>query len=376
MDNWVLTSFAAFILSAFCAGILIPQILLVAFRKQLFDEPDPRKIHHGIVPRLGGIAFTPVICFTISFILGVEYSIGNNPMIALMTENAKAISFGMCALLILYLTGMCDDLIGVRYRAKLVVQIICAAFLVAGGMWVSNLHGILGIHEIPFWIGAPLTILIIVYVVNAINLIDGIDGLASGLSAAALIIYGMVFGLVGKPVYAVLAFAGLGVLVPFFYYNVFGNPVKRQKIFMGDTGSLTIGLLLIFLGLQILVYSPETVPLFDTNVIIMAISPLIIPCFDVVRVFAYRLIRHGNPFLPDKSHIHHKLLAIGMPQRLAMVSIVVGSVFFSVLNIFLSNYLNVNALFLIDILLWTIMNHVINRLINKHSAVAKNKANN
>ena len=77
---------------------------------------------------------------------------------------------------------------------------------------------------------------IIVYVVNAINLIDGIDGLASGLSAAAFIIYGTVFGLVGKPVYAVMSFAALGVLVPFFYYNVFGNPVKRKKIFMGDTG--------------------------------------------------------------------------------------------------------------------------------------------
>lgn len=376
MDSWALTFFAAFILSAFCAGILIPQILLVAFRRNLFDEPDPRKIHHGVVPRLGGIAFTPVICFTVSFILGIEYSIGATDMNGLMAENARSIAFGMCAILMLYLTGMCDDLIGVRYRAKLVVQFICAALLVAGDMWISNLHGILGIHEIPFWIGAPLTMLIVVYVVNAINLIDGIDGLASGLSAAALIIYGTVFGLVGKPVYALLSFAGLGVLVPFFYYNVFGNPAKRKKIFMGDTGSLTIGLLLVFLGLQTLVYSPETVPMFDTNVIIMALSPLIIPCFDVVRVFAFRLIHHGNPFLPDKSHIHHKLLAIGLPQRTAMVSIVIGAVFFSALNIFLSRYLNVNALLLIDILVWTAMNHVINKLINRRKAVANNNGNN
>lgn len=217
---------------------------------------------------------------------------------------------------------------------------------------------------------------IIVYVVNAINLIDGIDGLASGLSAAAFIIYGTVFGLVGKPVYAVMSFAALGVLVPFFYYNVFGNPVKRKKIFMGDTGSLTIGLLLTFMGLQILVYSPEQVPLFGTNVIVMAVSPLIIPCFDVIRVFAFRLIHHGNPFLPDKSHIHHKLLAIGMPQKAAMVSIVIGAVFFSALNIFLSRYLNVNALLFIDIFLWTAANYIINRLISKHKGVAQNNGNN
>lgn len=228
MENWALTSFVAFILSAFCAGILIPQILLVAFRRNLFDEPDHRKIHHGIVPRLGGIAFTPVIFFTVSLLLGIEYSMGMD-MNGLMAENARAIAFGVCAILLLYLTGMSDDLVGVRYRAKLVVQFICAALLVAGGMWISNLHGILGIHEIPFWLGAPLSMVIIVYVVNAINLIDGIDGLASGLSAAAFIIYGTVFGLVGKPVYAVMSFAALGVLVPFFYYNVFGNPVKRKK---------------------------------------------------------------------------------------------------------------------------------------------------
>ena len=253
---------------------------------------------------------------------------------------------------------------------------VCAALLVAGGLWVSNLHGILGIYEIPFWLGAPLSMVIIVYVVNAINLIDGIDGLASGLSAAAFIIYGTVFGLVGKPVYAVMSFAALGVLVPFFYYNVFGNPVKRKKIFMGDTGSLTIGLLLTFMGLQILVYSPEQVPLFGTNVIVMAVSPLIIPCFDVIRVFAFRLIHHGNPFLPDKSHIHHKLLAIGMPQKAAMVSIVIGAVFFSALNIFLSRYLNVNALLFIDIFLWTAANYIINRLISKHKGVAQNNGNN
>ena len=375
MENWVLISFLAFIVSAFCAGILIPQILLIAFRRKLFDEPDPRKIHRGVVPRLGGVAFMPVTCFTMSMILGIGYYVDPIGIDMLMMENARAVAFGMCAILMLYLTGMCDDLIGVRYSAKFVVQILCAAFLIAGGMCITNLHGILGIHSIPFWLGAPLTILVVVFITNAINLIDGIDGLASGLSIAAVIIYGTAFGMIGKPIYAVLAFAVLGVLVQFFYYNVFGNPEKRKKIFMGDTGSLTIGLILSFLSLQILVFSPEKMPVFNTNIMIMAISPLIIPCFDVVRVFAHRLIHHGNPFLPDKTHIHHKLLAVGLPQRLAMVSIVIGAVFFSALNILLSRYLNVNALLLIDILVWTAMNHLINRAINRRQNVAKHSTN-
>lgn len=373
MTSWILSSISAMLLSILFAGILIPQILLVSFRRNLFDEPDERKIHRGAVPRLGGIAFTPVICFSVSLLLGLSYLTGDKSIEQTMNENAQAVSFGFCALLMLYLTGMADDLIGVRYRAKFIIQIFCSVLLIGGGLWIDDLHGVLGLHQISPFFGIPLTILIVVYVINSINLIDGIDGLCSGLSGVAFIIYGTAFLMIDKPVYAMISFAAFGVLVQFFYYNVFGNPEKRKKIFMGDTGSLTIGLFLVFLGLTMLQYGPETLPVFNTNPLILAVSPLIIPCFDVVRVFFRRIMRHGNPFLPDKTHIHHKLLALGINQRVAMILIVISAIAFSIFNIVVSKYIEVNILLLLDIAAWTIANWWLTSLRKKHEAAQADK---
>ncbi len=127
MDYWILNSTIAFLLCITFAGFLIPQILLISFRRNLFDEPDERKIHHGTVPRLGGIAFTPVICFSISLLLGMSILFGDARLLGLMTYNSRSLAFGFCALFLLYVVGMADDLIGIRYRAKFVVQIICSS---------------------------------------------------------------------------------------------------------------------------------------------------------------------------------------------------------------------------------------------------------
>lgn len=364
MAHCLLNSLAAFLLCMLFAGVLIPQILLIAFKRDLFDEPNARKIHKGAVPRLGGIAFTPVICVTLALLLGVESMSPEGNYLAEYTEGmCTTLSFGFCALFILYLVGIADDLVGVRYRAKFIIQLCCAMLLIAGGLWLKELDGLFWINSLPWWIGMPLTLVAIVYIVNAINLIDGIDGLASGLASAAVIVYGLAFVLIGNYLFAVISFAVLGVLVPFFYYNVFGDPEKRKKIFMGDTGSLTIGLLLAFLSLELYLSAGDSVYAVQINPFILAFAPLIIPCLDVVRVFMGRIRRHGNPFLPDKTHIHHKFLALGFPPRLTMVTIVCGALFVSALNIYLSQYVNVTILFLADIILWTVGNIVLTKRI-------------
>ena len=241
MYFWIVNCSLAFLLCVLCAGIVIPQILLIAFRKQLFDLPDERKIHHCAVPRLGGIAFKPVVFFTIALLLGINMVLGHSEMLSEIGNDVRPLAFAFCSIMVLYLVGMADDLIGIRYRAKFVIQILCGVMLIVGGIYINNLYGILGIHVVPLWLGYPLTILIVVFIINAINLIDGIDGLASGLCGVACLFYGLTFFMLHQYVYAILAFATLGVLVPFFYYNVFGNPEHGRKIFMGDTGSLAIG---------------------------------------------------------------------------------------------------------------------------------------
>lgn len=363
MLHWISIVLFVFVVSAFLAGILIPKILLVAFRKKLFDVPDERKIHTCAVPRLGGIAFKPVIFISIALTLGISLSLGHIEIIEVLERNAKTLAYSYCAIMMLYLVGMADDLIGVKYRAKFVIQIICSLLLIAGGLWIDNFHGLFGIYELPKWIGYPFTVLVVVFIINAINLIDGIDGLASGLSSVALLSYGYSFFLSQQYGFAIFAIATFGVLVPFFYYNVFGNAEKGRKIFMGDTGSLTIGIIICILAIKL--YNSHETYIDNYDPFALAFSPLIIPCFDVVRVFIHRTKLKMNPFKPDKSHIHHKLLAIGMKQRPAMVTIVSFAIVFTFGNLFLTKYININLLLLIDVLIWTIANIWLSKQIKK-----------
>lgn len=379
--QFTLDGLAVFLISAILAGIIIPKILLIAFRKRLFDEPDERKIHTAAVPRLGGIAFMPSIIFSLCFVIGIEVLFGSEwahlhfglsldehgpEARAQLASRFLPLSFGLCAIMVMYLVGIADDLIGVRYSAKFIAQIIAACLLALGGVRIDNLHGMFGIYELPWPLAWGLTILLVVYITNAINLIDGIDGLASGLSGIAMAFYGFAFLSAGYWIYALLAFAGLGTLVPFFYYNVFGNPVMQKKIFMGDTGALTIGILLSFLAIK-------TTYIIDggiiaSNIMVVAFAPLAIPCMDVLRVFMHRILRGKSPFLPDKTHIHHKLLALGIPHRLTMITILSTSAMLIVLNIRLGRFVGPAVVLVADLVFWVIVNYTLTRLIKSRQA--------
>ncbi|WP_300133073.1 MraY family glycosyltransferase [uncultured Barnesiella sp.] len=363
-DFWIINVSLVFVLCVFLAGIVIPQILLIAFRRKLFDVPDERKIHQGAVPRLGGIAFKPVIFFSVFLLLGIDMMVGHTEVLSEIGKDAQPLFFGFCSIIVLYLVGIADDLIGVKYRAKFFVQVLCGVMLIAGGVYLDDLNGILGIHELPAWIGYLLTVLATVFIINAINLIDGIDGLASGLCSIACLFYGVIFFLFEKYIYSMLAFATLGVLMPFFYYNVFGKVEHHKKIFMGDTGSLTIGMMLCFLSIRLVQCGADEGGKI-LNPMILAFSPLIIPCFDVVRVYLHRVRNGKNPFLPDKNHIHHKLIAIGMKQRTVMILIIAVSLLFTLGNILLSKYIEINLLLVIDIAIWTLVNIGLSRRIKK-----------
>ncbi len=363
---WIFNLLSVFLLCVLLAGLVIPEILLIAFRRQLFDEINERKIHHCLVPRLGGIAFKPVVFFAMALLLGVNISLGHTELLAAIEAEALPLTFAFCAILMLYLVGIADDLIGVRYRAKFVLQLLCGVMLIVGGVVFADCHGMLFLHALPWWVSFPLTVFITVFIINAINLIDGIDGLASGLCSIAFLCYGVSFCYFGHYVYAMLSFATLGVLVPFYYYNVFGKAERGKKIFMGDTGSLTIGMMLSFLSLKLSAVAGSTAS-HSVNPFVIAYAPMIVPCFDVVRVYLHRVRNGKSPFLPDCNHIHHKLLGIGMQQRAAMVTIVLVSLVLTVGNIWLSAYCNVTLLLLVNAALWTWANILLTRRMHAHA---------
>lgn len=365
MDIWLIDILITFSISVLLTGILIPQILLIAFRKKLFDIPDERKIHNVVVPRLGGFAFMPAIIFSMACVFGTELLSVGDTIGLFNLSHVVQICFIMCALVLMYLVGMADDLVGVRYVAKFVVQIVAAAFIVAAGLTLKNLNGFLWIDAIHPVAGFFLTLLVIVFIINAINLIDGIDGLASGLSIIALLFYGIALYSSGDLFFSMLSVAAIGTLVPFFYYNVFGDPGKRKKILMGDTGALTIGVILSTLSLKMAGMSISTMDNLPVNPVAVAFSPLIVPCIDVVRVCFHRILHRRNPFLPDKCHIHHKILALGVPQHVTMIVILIISAMFITVNVLLSAFINVTWLVLVDLLAWGVGNMLLTRAIHR-----------
>lgn len=360
MIQWLLIDLSVFVSVMVLTGFIIPQILLIAFRKNLFDTPDPRKIHKTEIPRLGGIAFFPSIMLVFFLLYGFGIMSDDRLLVPYLYRNIQPICFISAGAILLYLTGMADDLVGVRYRAKFIVQTVSSVLVITGGMKINDIHGFLGITHLPGLVAIPLTILLIVFIINAINLIDGIDGLASGLSAITCAFFTFVFIKAGLYLFSALAVATLGTLIPFFLYNVFGNPQKHRKIFMGDTGALTIGLLLGVMSIRIC--QIDTIP-GQSNTAVIAFAPLLIPCMDVVRVYLHRIKAHRNPFLPDKTHIHHKLLALGMRQRAAMMTIIGSSALITLVNYFLSEHVRITTLFICNLVLWiaanTILTHAI-----------------
>ena len=354
----------AFVISVFVARLIIPRILIISLRKKLFDIPDARKIHKRAIPRLGGVSFFPTILFSCCLVLAFRSLTGYNISDLQVSYVLPECLFLICGMTLLYLTGIADDLIGVRYRQKFVVQILCACFLPISGLWINDLYGLFGVHVISAWVGIPFTVLTIVFITNAVNLIDGIDGLASGLSSVALLVFGVLFIEKGLWMYSIIAFSTFGVLVPFFYYNVFGSVERARKIFMGDTGSLTLGYILSFLAVK---YSQNNlvVTSYTEGAFVIAFSTLIVPSFDVIRVVMLRIRNGKSPFEADKNHIHHKFLAIGFTPRKALITILLISCSFSAVNIFFMPWVNNTVMLIGDITIWIGLNLWWDHLIKK-----------
>lgn len=351
-----------FIISVLLGLILIPNILFVSHKKHLFDMPDARKVHTAPVPRLGGLAFFPVILITVFLVSAVSIILKAEATQNVLIQTFLLLFAGMT---MLYLVGEADDLVGVGYKYKFLVQAIAAILVVLSGNWLHSFAGLFGIGEVPAWIGMPATVFMVIFITNAINLIDGIDGLASGLSIIALLtIAGLLFMHSGF-IYALMAVSTLGIVLVFWFYNVFGNARKGHKLFMGDTGSLTLGYILSFLVIYI---SQDAKGEECTREMIIAFSALLIPLFDVVRVTLHRIRKHRNPFLPDKNHIHHKLIRAGMKKiRNVLMTIIGIDLFFIAFNALLAERMNVTILLLLDIAIYTAMHLIINYFIRKNN---------
>ena len=366
---------ATFLLSLVITWLLIPRIIKFAFSKQLFDKPSERKIHHGSVPRLGGLTFFPVSIFSIGVVVAVFTLLAPTSALAFwiapdwVDKHYVRLLLALCAAMILYVFGVADDLNGVRYRNKFLAQIVAGLLMCLSGVWLDNLQGIFGLNELSPWVGWPITVFAIVFITNAINFIDGIDGLASGLCSIGLVYYGCTLSLYGKGGYALLAFSALGAVLAFMWYNLHGTAEKKNKIFMGDTGSLSIGFLLAFLGLK-LVMKNSSVLQSSSDELLLAFTLLLVPTFDVFRVSLLRMRNHYSPLRADKNHIHHKLLRLGLTPHVTLITILCLALAFLAINFLMYQFTNITVIVITDIAIYSLFHLFINYSIKKKGGSA------
>jgi UDP-N-acetylmuramyl pentapeptide phosphotransferase/UDP-N-acetylglucosamine-1-phosphate transferase len=301
MDQVFLGSIIAFIIT-FSA---IPIIMRIAELKKLYDIPDDRKIHTYPISSLGGIGIFA------GFILGV----------LIVPSNAiTEVQYMLAAFLVIFFLGLKDDIVVLTPMKKFLGQVIAASLLMfKGNLIISGMHGFLGIQEFPPTIGVVFTLFTILVITNSFNLIDGVDGLAGTLGLFSTFVFGSYFLLANEIFYAVLAFSMTGSLVAFLIFNV-----APAKIFMGDTGSLLLGIVNSILVIKFIEFSTHTdsvLPLPAAPAIGFAI--LFVPLFDTLRIFSYRVLHRRSPFSPDKNHVHHLLLEKGCSHpTVTMIAVV------------------------------------------------------
>lgn len=305
--------FSVAVLSGFIALIanliLIPLIIKFAHKFQLYDLPDKRKIHTGLIPRLGGSGI--FLSFIISIFL-TYFIFSLFTSIDLILEPKPKIYALFAGIFLIHIFGLYDDLKNVKAPLKLFFQILAAAIVTSGGYLIHSL-------TIPYFgtinlgiLAYPVTIIWIVGISNAINLIDGMDGLAGGICAFAALSMSIIALIQGQILIAVLCSAFFGSIVGFLFYNY-----PPAKIFMGDSGSLLLGFSLSLFPLM----GISKASAFGT--LIVPVTLLMVPIIDTAGAI-FRRIRQKRPIhSPDKEHIHHKLLDIGLNEK-QILSIIYG----------------------------------------------------
>ncbi len=316
---WIL-AVLGFLLAFTITYIAIPSIVTVAQIKGLCAIPNGRTSHKNPVPTLGGVSiFAGFILATI--LVGGTYF------------NSELI-FIISGLIIIFFVGIKDDILVIDAWKKLLGQIL-AVFIIAvlANIRINNLHELLNIGDIPYIVSIIITVFVFIVIINGFNLIDGIDGLAAGVGILTSSILGIWFFMAENFAYTTLCFAFTGTLVAFFRFNVFS---KRYKIFLGDTGSLIVGLVMSiliirFLQLDLTVEKElaiQSAPAF-------AIGILIIPLFDTLRIFILRINQGKSPFTADRQHLHHDLLRLGMTHLQATLVLLSVNLVFIALCYFL-----------------------------------------
>lgn len=297
-------------IALFCTWWIHPYILKVAITKNIVDNPDARKLQRVPVPVLGG--------------LNVVFGVLTGVMAFNLFGNFYDLFPVFASIIIILIIGLMDDMISLTPRVRFVVEIILVLFLIfTTGYQINDFHGLWGLQEVPLYLSVPLTVVASVGIINAINLIDGVDGYSSGYSIVSCALFGVMFYALDNIRMVTLAAIVATSLIPFFFHNVFG---KHSKMFIGDAGTLSLGIVFSMFVATILSVTPGGKPV-DSNIglVPFTLAVLCVPVFDTLRVMSARIYRGKSPFHPDKTHLHHLFIELGFSHIGTTISIITAN---------------------------------------------------
>jgi len=345
-----LTIILLLIISIILSVFAVTAVLKISHKKGWYDQVDQRKIHTGSIPRLGGIGFTFAF-FIIMAAVGIIYG----------RSGVNLIRFIPCvaAMIFMLSSGIYDDFRPMPPSIKFILQILAALCVIISGFTFDRILYIgTGIFINLGYFTYPITFLWVVGLTNAINLIDGVDGLAGGLSALIVLFLGIIiFSFSGSSKAVMLCTCLFGVLIGFLVFNA---PFPKAKIFMGDGGSQFLGFTLALLPLMKETGSQSSLP------VLYAAALFIIPIFDTTSA-VWRRLRDGKKIYdPDKSHLHHKMIKLGLNARGVIavaysLQIVIGLLVLTAVHLEgIASLLVLSAVYLLTIIFFTVI-HFMNR---------------
>ncbi len=342
MYDVILSFITAFTVTFFA----IPSIITIAKQKNLVDIPTERHSHTEITPSLGGIGIFAGVIFSI--VMWTPF------------EAFSDLQYILASFIIIFLMGAKDDIAPMSPYKKMVGQLMAASILVyKANIKLTSLYGIFGVFELPEPFAVLISVFTIFIIINAFNLIDGINGLAGSISTLISLSLGAWFLIVDRMDMAMVAFSLVGATVAFLNYNF-----TPAKIFMGDTGSLLIGLICSILAIKFIEHNGDPLLLETHPNLVMksapavAIGVLIIPLFDTLRVFTTRMLKGRSPFHPDKTHIHHLLLDCGLSHMQGTITLIFVNFGFILIVYFLQDIGSLN-LILITLFIATVTSSIL-----------------
>ncbi len=307
MNNIIIGVIIAFIISFYA----IPIIIQLAEEAQLYDHPDERKVHKKPIPSLGGLGIF------IGFMMGLLLT-------QYIKQSGGVLQYYYAAFLVVFFYGIKDDILKLKPMKKILGQLFVSIILIfKAGLVFTNMYGFLGVTYIIPSFGYILTLITIIVVMNAYNLIDGVDGLAGSLGILTSSTFATFFYLNGDLFYALIGFVLSASLFAFLIYNY-----SPAKIFMGDTGSMLLGLINAILVIHFIETASTSHYLPKNTAAAMGFGILLVPLLDTLRVFGIRILHGRSPFSPDRNHLHHLLLDRGFNHRQILFTLVPVAILF------------------------------------------------